>query len=56
MKVKNIKRSLRHEIIIGLIQFTDGVLISAVSSTCFTLSVTGFVFLIVPTASGIGAE
>ena len=39
----------------GLIQFTDGVLVLGVSSTCITLSVTRVGLVIVPIASGIGA-
>ena len=56
MKLKSIKRNLKHKIINDLIQSIDGVSVLAVSSTCVTLSGTGVGLVVVPIiASSIGA-
>ena len=49
------KKSKQYKLINCLIQSVDGVSILAVSSTCFTLSMTGVGLVVVPVASGIGA-
>ena len=50
------QKSKIYKIINGSIHSIDGVLLLGVSSTAITLSVTGVGLIVVPIASGIGAE